>query len=125
MDLNMNELDKSYTVYHARISQKAKLIYQKTGLKSCEIARSAKIHITTLSKILSGKRQASIKMAFRLGQILDICPLFFIDQSEISHSFINLSFDALNQRSIKRSEKITWILSLMDQLDIGYKRRTK
>jgi hypothetical protein len=63
-------------------------------------------------------------MAFRLGQILDICPLFFIDQSEISHSFINLSFDALYQRDEKRSEKITWILSLMDKLDIGYKRRT-
>ena len=63
-------------------------------------------------------------MAFRLGQILDICPLFFIDQSEISHTFINLSFDALYQRDEKRSEKITWILSLMDKLDIGYKRRT-
>jgi transcriptional regulator with XRE-family HTH domain len=113
-----------YDSVHASRSPKAKLIFEKRGLKSIDIARITSTNKATISKILSGKRKASITMAFRLGQILDICPLFFIDQSEISHSFIHLSFDALYQRESKRSEKITWILSLMDKLDIGYKRRT-
>jgi transcriptional regulator with XRE-family HTH domain len=108
---------------HASRSPKAKLIFEKRGLKSIDIARITSTHKATISKILSGKRKASITMAFKLGRILDICPLFFIDQSEISHTFINLSFDALYQRDEKRSEKITWILSLMDGLDMGYKRR--
>jgi len=120
----MVEIKKIDMVYQARRSQKAKLIFDKRGLKIHDIAHQAKIHITTLSKILSGKRKASIKMALKLGQIVDICPLFFIDHSEISHTFINLSFDALYQRDEKRSEKISWILSVMDGLDIGYKRRT-
>lgn len=69
----------TYSPEEASAGEVLEFLMEQKGLNQQEVARAAKVHQTTLSRILSGQRKPTSAQIKRLAQYFGVSPLVFLD----------------------------------------------